>query len=1467
MKKQNLLITLMLFVFFTLFGISFAQGQTYNTTFSDNVGNWYRTIVVTYNDSVDTTLQNKTVTLKLPTGNNFAGASINISPWVAADLYTVKVESNVMTVTFSNSADLISRKLTKGSQISFSMDVSNVTSKAVSVSLMDAGSAPPPVITKPIITIGAVNSSQANLTWTAVVGAVSYDVYVNNTKKLSVQTLGTVLSSLLASTNYTSYVVALDSTGKTLSTSDGATFTTQDAASPPFPKVYNTTFSDNGDVWYRTIALKYADSVNTNLQNKVVTITLPSGATFSGTAVNISPWIDSSLYTTKVANNVMYITFSNNSLLSAKNLSNGSIVSFAFSVNNVLNKATSVTLADIGATPIETKPVITLGTVAAKQADISWSGVANASSYTLYLGSTKVGTVTSPSPLTYSFINLEASKNYTVYVTANNVSGSVIGTSDVKSFTTSGNISNLNITFSEIGITSIDFSWNTVEGTNKYLIFSNNTQVASISTLTYSLKSLLQNTKYTLKIQAVDASGKVLATSEETSVTTKIQQILTLNSKSKTTTSIELSWTAPSGVSTYTVLRDGSISKTLLSTTSFNDTGLAENTNYNYQVIAYNASGAIVASGSATLKTASGTTPVTSNIFEVYYATWASTLNFSELLPSNVNVINLSFFNITSKTISDVNGSMKIPEEGGQSVANQYWNWTKFKYDNPNSKVMLSLGGATYNSVWESFFATASDSDINDLVNNIATILNTNYPAYKNQGWWVTNNIKLGTVQPDGIDLDLESGGAFPQAALTNVGKFITAFKAKMPNKYISITCVSTAADDANSNTFTPLYNGIGVSAHAGEMLPLLKNQAVMSKVDWVNIMAYDAGSKYVDPQVASTLGFKGAIANFSKYVSPSKIVLGLDGAKQWDPENSNYVEPSEQIGIQAKYASDNGIGVMYWAVGPQNSNIKSDLVAIQNNISGPPPGPVVSKINLTTGMIAADSINFTWVAVKDATSYTVIQNGVASQPQVTLSYMAKKLLPNTAYNFQVKSMNSTGVVVGASDVVPLTTNKIAELNLSLSSVGKDFVSVKWDAIPGSVNYTVTSMPLVTTSNVKSSEPLTKTISNLTANTSYSITVTALDSKGATIATEKITAKTTEEVPPLPKGVVNASFWSLWGNNTSYPTAGKQIDSKVVDMDKIDNSYNTIITAFIVTGTDGNYELAFKNPGSTSPATYTSAQLKQMIISTKLQGKKVIVSLGGEHFTNVMKSQADEAKFVTQIEQIINEYGFEGIDIDLEGGSATGAQYLGEAVKTIATHYRSKGQNFWITMAPEWCYIVPYTYGSGQWASHTLQSSFYIDLINAIGLDNINYIWPQSYNQGGANGPTGPEKDVSGFYKRVVPGDGMDKFLTALAWAATTNEGFKANGSIGIQIPASKFGLGIPATEGAAGGDLLYTATPELIQKAAIQMAANATSVSAYMNWSVDWDALNITNGMLTQGYSHAPWATGQATAKALGIK
>jgi len=500
---------------------------------------------------------------------------------------------------------------------------------------------------------------------------------------------------------------------------------------------------------------------------------------------------------------------------------------------------------------------------------------------------------------------------------------------------------------------------------------------------------------------------------------------------------------------------------------------------------------------------------------------------------------------------------------------------------------------------------------------------------------------------------------------------------------------------------------------------------------------------------------------------------------------------------------------------------------------------------------------------LSESHNYTVVSQGVANA--ATGDYYSGYYKSNlTISKDTIESLILTKVATNLDTVFTVTGLESNVVAPTLSLAANNSSNVNTQSFTTFYQYEPVS--LVNGQTYKFESTLTATI-NVTTPTNYT-----LSSINPLVVTSGVTAVsvnyTKQSVTPSKFGKINATYWSAWGNNTSYDLTGGAYNSVVVDMPNIDSSYNVIITAFIVTD-NGKYVLSTYNPGSQTASTgyYTADQVKNFVTTTKAQGRKVLVSLGGQYFTLTMRasnSTTDIANFVTQVENIIDTYGFDGLDLDLEGEAlAQDIPSLAQAVMQVVNHYRNQGQEFWLTMAPEWVYVTPAMWGCNQYGGGSYASNGYISLTQAIGIDNISYIWPQTYNQGTGNGVCAPSQ------VKVVPTDGMDKFVAAMAWSLTTESGYtlstKSQTEKMPMIPASKLVLGIPATLGAAGGGMNYVMTPTQISNSWSIMSSYGISIGGFMNWAADWDATAYSNA--NYNFTHTAWQTGKAVASTVGLQ
>lgn len=289
----------------------------------------------------------------------------------------------------------------------------------------------------------------------------------------------------------------------------------------------------------------------------------------------------------------------------------------------------------------------------------------------------------------------------------------------------------------------------------------------------------------------------------------------------------------------------------------------------------------------------------------VYYGGWEGNEYDLKSLPANVTALNLSFANITPGYEVDTAASgylTNIPAVNSQMWPS-YINWTSYKFNHPDTKIFLSVGGATYNAIWNSTL-NANSADL--IAKSIAKVINQSYPVYK--GNFADPNEQLGTVTIDGVDLDVETGSRLSTDVANNVILLTNDLKQYLtPGKLITFAGFSVGADPEDKCT-------VPGSDHCGEDIPLLT--ALNTTFDWVNVMAYDAGKDYAK----ST--YQAALANYAQYLGKNKTVLGLDVQSQWP----GFQETAADLAAKALWQKQNNYaGAMFWGVGVSGDPVQEE--------------------------------------------------------------------------------------------------------------------------------------------------------------------------------------------------------------------------------------------------------------------------------------------------------------------------------------------------------------------------------------------------------------------------------------------------------------------------------------------------------------------------------------------------------------
>ncbi|MGL5152279.1 MAG: glycosyl hydrolase family 18 protein [Clostridium sp.] len=146
---------------------------------------------------------------------------------------------------------------------------------------------------------------------------------------------------------------------------------------------------------------------------------------------------------------------------------------------------------------------------------------------------------------------------------------------------------------------------------------------------------------------------------------------------------------------------------------------------------------------------------------------------------------------------------------------------------------------------------------------------------------------------------------------------------------------------------------------------------------------------------------------------------------------------------------------------------------------------------------------------------------------------------------------------------------------------------------------------------------------------------------------------------------------------------------------------------------------------------YAEKEFIQDVKDLHAQGKRIVLSIGGQNGAISLTSKERKDKFVKSVCEVIDKYGFDGLDIDVETGITMDGQdnldnptspsvvYMIEALTEITNKY---GSNFILSMAPQNTDIQ-----GGQGNNYGQNWGCYLPIINKLR-DRVTYVTPQYYN-------------------------------------------------------------------------------------------------------------------------------------------
>jgi chitinase len=421
-------------------------------------------------------------------------------------------------------------------------------------------------------------------------------------------------------------------------------------------------------------------------------------------------------------------------------------------------------------------------------------------------------------------------------------------------------------------------------------------------------------------------------------------------------------------------------------------------------------------------------------------------------------------------------------------------------------------------------------------------------------------------------------------------------------------------------------------------------------------------------------------------------------------------------------------------------------------------------------------------------TSVTIYVNGWYAQPE-----------------FYADGLTLTGAAgSGGGGSGGGTTAPAAPANLAVTGTTSSSVSLSWAAPSGTVTgYYVSEDG----SQVATVTGTTDTVTGLAASTAYTFTVSAYNSAGQSPASNQVSATTAASSGGggggggsggLPAHIL-MGYWQDFANGATPLTLAD-----------VPASYNLVAVAFgAATDTPGQVSFSLDPTLASDLGGYTQQQFTDDIATLQARGQKVILSVGGADGAISVDDAASASAFASSVYSLIQQYGFNGVDVDLENG--VDPTYMASALEQLESDV---GSSLIITLAPQ-------TVDTQSTGDDYFQLA--LDIKSILTMINTQY-----YNSGTMNGCDGN-----------VYAEGTENFITALA--CTELEG---------GLSPAQVGVGLPASTSAAGSGYV---SPSVVDDALDCLASGANcgsfappqtwpGIRGAMTWSINWDAANGYN-------------------------
>jgi fibronectin type 3 domain-containing protein len=707
-----------------------------------------------------------------------------------------------------------------------------------------------------------------------------------------------------------------------------------------------------------------------------------------------------------------------------------------------------------------TAPVIKAVSKSIDTITVTWTKVVNATGYVLYVNESEYTTIEDGNIISYDVSGLNLGESYSFRLMAKNGALNSPLSSSVNAIPIPGSVNNFKV--SDINFNRISLSWDSVEGADRYDVYQGTSatvitsKVGSVTETSFSTTTALNyNTIYYYKVIPVTANGVSGLSSIVINAKTAIKNPVDLSVSSPNASTAELSWSAVEGAAGYEI----SFSKG--TSTTYTVLRSVTTLTTNHTALTANT----VFNYKVRAYRMAGTTKVYSGYSDVKSITTPPVSPVLKVVSKDISTLTLNWSAVPGATsydlyqddvlIQTLNSSVLTVDVSSLELGVSY----KFK--------LVALNGE---------------------LRSAPSIEVTGIPIPGS-----VNNFKVSDINFNRVSLSWDSVEGADRYDVYQ-GTSATVITSKVG----SVTETSFSTTTALNYNTIYYYKVIPVTANGVSGLSSIVINAKTAIKNPVDLSVSSPNASTADLSWSAVEGAAGYEISFSKGTSSTYTVL-----RSVTTLTTNHTALTANTVFNYKVRAYRMAGTTKVYSG--YSDVKS--------ITTPPVSPVLKVVSKDIS-----TLTLNWSAVPGATSYDLYQDDVLIQTlnSSVLTVDVSSLELGVSYKFKLVALNGELRSAPSIEVtgipIPGSVN-----NFKVSDINFNRISLSWDSVEGADRYDVyqgTSATVITSKVGSVTETSFSTTTALNYNTIYYYKVIPVTANGVSgLSSIVINAKTAIKNP------------------------------------------------------------------------------------------------------------------------------------------------------------------------------------------------------------------------------------------------------------------------------------------------------------------------------------------------------------------